>query len=192
MHILGRTTPITSRCRCYGLSTTQPSGYSLFRERHKRLSLATCPSLSSIEILYSPPRQRMRETDETRRERGARRTNVLTKEEKLMQKEARKGMDGDEAQFSVEHSLDSQNTLHQCTRQMILFLQAHLRFNYQLYPKVLAPTPVLRCCVPLAYPAFIDIPRLVQQINHGLNLPPIVLAYPPRRARRILQGDLKY
>ncbi|CAG9858584.1 unnamed protein product [Phyllotreta striolata] len=38
---------------------------------------------------------------------GTKIENVVTKEELLLQKEARKGMDGDEAQFSVEQALDN-------------------------------------------------------------------------------------
>ncbi|CAH1971233.1 unnamed protein product [Acanthoscelides obtectus] len=67
---------------------------------------------------------------------GAKIENVLTKEEKLMQKEARKGMDGDEAQFSVEHSLDNQVYLWSDKyrpRKPRYFNRVHTGFEWNKY-----------------------------------------------------------
>ncbi|KAJ8924137.1 hypothetical protein NQ315_006921, partial [Exocentrus adspersus] len=62
--------------------------------------------------------------------------NVITKEELLLQKEARKGMDADEAQFSVEQALDSQVYLWSDKyrpRKPRYFNRVHTGFEWNKY-----------------------------------------------------------
>ncbi|XP_028130459.2 LOW QUALITY PROTEIN: cactin [Diabrotica virgifera virgifera] len=62
--------------------------------------------------------------------------NVITKEELMLQKEARKGMDGDEAQFSVEQALDSQVYLWSDKyrpRKPRYFNRVHTGFEWNKY-----------------------------------------------------------
>ncbi|CAH1114335.1 unnamed protein product [Psylliodes chrysocephalus] len=67
---------------------------------------------------------------------GAKVENVITKEELLLQKEARKGMDADEAQFSVEQALDSQVYLWSDKyrpRKPRYFNRVHTGFEWNKY-----------------------------------------------------------
>ncbi|XP_018564952.1 cactin [Anoplophora glabripennis] len=62
--------------------------------------------------------------------------NVITKEELLLQKEARKGMDADEAQFSVEQTLDNQVYLWSDKyrpRKPRYFNRVHTGFEWNKY-----------------------------------------------------------
>ncbi|KAG5894950.1 hypothetical protein JTB14_023299 [Gonioctena quinquepunctata] len=62
--------------------------------------------------------------------------NVITKEELMLQKEARKGMDADEAQFSVEQALDSQVYLWSDKyrpRKPRYFNRVHTGFEWNKY-----------------------------------------------------------
>ncbi|XP_056643411.1 splicing factor Cactin [Diorhabda sublineata] len=68
--------------------------------------------------------------------KGKKVENVITKEELMLQKEARKGMDADEAQFSVEQSLDSQVYLWSDKyrpRKPRYFNRVHTGFEWNKY-----------------------------------------------------------
>ncbi|ENN71807.1 cactin [Dendroctonus ponderosae] len=85
------------------------------------------------------------EEDETKRlefarlqvlDKGKKVENVITKEELLLQKEACKGMDDDEAQFSVEQALDSQMYLWSDKyrpRKPRYFNRVHTGFEWNKY-----------------------------------------------------------